>query len=171
MAGGCSETPAGHFGQEPNTIVIPRILAIDFGTKRMGLAVSDALGITAQGLPTLQRTRIADDLEYLRALVEEYSVAQVLVGNPVGHRGGETVMSQVVSEFAEKLRKRLPCPVDLWDERLTSVEANRTLREAGMSLGKRQRAVDRVAAVLILQSYLDYLENERNRQAGQRDES
>jgi putative Holliday junction resolvase len=171
MAGGCSETPAGHFGQEPNTIVIPRILAIDFGTKRMGLAVSDALGITAQGLPTLQRTRIADDLEHLRALVEEYSVAQVLVGNPVGHRGGETVMSQVVSEFAEKLRKRLPCPVDLWDERLTSVEANRTLREAGMSLGKRQRAVDRVAAVLILQSYLDYLENERNRQAGQRDES
>ena len=151
--------------------MIPRILAIDFGTKRMGLAVSDALGITAQGLPTLQRTRIADDLEHLRALVDEYSVAQVLVGNPIGHGGGETAMSQQAAEFAEKLRKRLPCPVDLWDERLTSVEANRMLGEAGMSLGKRQRAVDRVAAVLILQSYLDYLENERNRQAGQRDES
>ena len=136
----------------------------------MGLAVSDALGMTAQGLPTLQRTRIADDLEHLRALVEEYSVARVLVGNPVGHRGGETSMSQHAAEFAEKLRKRLPCPVDLWDERLTSVEANRTLREAGMSQGKRQRAVDRVAAVLILQSYLDYHENERNRRAGRRDE-
>ena len=154
-----------------NVIVTQRILAIDFGTKRMGLAVSDALGITAQGLPTLQRTRIADDLEHLRALVEEYSVARVLVGNPVGHRGGETAMSQHVANFAEKLRQRVTCPVDLWDERMTSVEANRTLREAGMSLGKRQKAVDRLAAVLLLQSYLDYLENERTRQAEQQDET
>jgi len=144
-------------------IVNPRILAIDFGTKRMGLAVSDALGMTAQGLPTRQRTRIADDLEHLRALVEEYAVGKVLVGNPVGHRGGETAMSQQVAEFAEKLRRRLPCPVELRDERLTSVEANRTLREAGLSIGKRQRAVDRLAAVLLLQGYLDYLENERQR--------
>ena len=140
-----------------------RILAIDFGTKRMGLAVSDALGLTAQGLPTLQRTRIADDLQHLQSLVEEYSVERVLVGNPIGHGGGETAMSQLAAEFAEKLRRRLPCPVDLRDERLTSVEANRTLREAGLSIGKRQRAVDRVAAVLLLQGYLDYLENERQR--------
>jgi putative Holliday junction resolvase len=151
--------------------VSSRILAIDFGTKRMGLAVSDALGITAQGLPTLLRTRIADDLEHLRALVEKYSVTRVLVGNPVGHRGGETAMSGQVAEFAEKLRRRLPCPVDLRDERLTSIEANRTLRDAGISMDKRQRAVDRVAAVLILQSYLDYLENERCRQAEHRDET
>jgi putative Holliday junction resolvase len=149
-----------------HTIVIPRILAIDFGTKRMGLAVSDALGMTAQGLPTLERTRIADDLERLRLLVEEYSVELVLVGNPIGHSGGETSMSQLVAEFAQKLRRRLPCPVELRDERLTSVEANRTMRDAGLSIGKRQRAVDRVAAVLLLQSYLDYLENERNRGSG-----
>jgi putative Holliday junction resolvase len=146
-----------------NTTLVPRILAIDFGTKRMGLAVSDALGMTAQGLPTIQRTRIADDLERLRALVEEYSVERVLVGNPIGHSGGETSMSQLVAEFVEKLRRRLPCPVELRDERLTSVEANRTLRETGLSIGKRQRAVDRVAATLLLQGYLDYLENERNR--------
>ena len=151
------------FSRLRHTNVIPRILAIDFGTKRMGLAVSDALGMTAQGLPTLQRTRIADDLEHLRSLVEEYSVEKVLVGNPIGHSGGETSMSQLVAEFAEKLRRRLPCPVELRDERLTSVEANRTLREAGLSIGKRQRAVDRMAAVLLLQSYLDYLENERSR--------
>jgi putative holliday junction resolvase len=143
-----------------------RILAIDFGTKRMGLAVSDALGITAQGLPTLQRTRIADDLQHLQSLVEEYSIRRVLVGNPVGHSGGETGMSALVAEFAEKLRRRVECPVELRDERLTSVEANRTLREAGLSIGKRQRAVDRISAVLLLQGYLDYLENERNRQAG-----
>jgi len=127
--------------------------------------------MTAQGLPTLQRTRIADDLERLCTLVDQYSIARVLVGNPVGHRGGETAMSRHVAEFAGKLRQRLPCPVDLWDERLTSAEANRTLREAGISMDKRQRAVDRLAAVLILQSYLDYLENERSRQAEHRDES
>ncbi len=140
-----------------------RILAIDFGTRRMGLAVSDALGMTAQGLPTLERTRMADDLEHLRSLVEEHSVERVLVGNPIGHSGAETSMSQRVAEFAEKLRRRLPCPVELRDERLTSVEANRTLREAGLSIRKRQRAADRVAAVLLLQSYLDQLENERSR--------
>jgi len=146
--------------------VTSRILAIDFGIKRIGLAVSDALGMTAQGLPTIQRTRIADDLDRLRSVVDEYSVGQVLVGNPVGHSGGETAMSQLVAEFAGKLRRRLPCPVELRDERLTSVEANRALREAGLSIGKRQRAVDRVAAVLLLQSYLDYLENERSRESG-----
>jgi putative Holliday junction resolvase len=157
---------AADIGGRAHTIVIPRILAIDFGTKRMGLAVSDALGMTAQGLPTLQRTRIADDLERLRLLVEEYSVERVLVGNPIGHSGAETAMSQRVAEFVEKLRRRLPCPVELRDERLTSVEANRTLREAGLSIGKRQRAVDRVAAVLLLQSSLDYLEHERSRRSG-----
>ena len=147
-------------------MVNSRVLAIDFGTKRVGLAVSDPLGMTAQGLPTLQRTRLADDLARLHSLVEEYSVELVLVGNPIGHSGAETAMSQRVAEFAEKLRRRLPCPVELRDERLTSVEANRTLREAGLSIGKRQRAVDRVAAVLLLQSYLDYLENERSRGSG-----
>ena len=142
-----------------------RVLAIDFGMKRMGLAVSDALGITAQGLPTLQRTRIADDLEKIRQLTEEYETGRVLVGNPLGHGGGETAMSRQAAEFAEKLRRRLACPVQLWDERLTSVEANRALREAGLTLGKRQKAVDRVAATLLLQSYLDYLSNERSRDA------
>jgi putative Holliday junction resolvase len=132
----------------------------------MGLAVSDALGITAQGLPTLPRTRLDDDLRKIRELTEEYSTERVLVGNPLGHGGGETTMSRQAAEFAEKLRRRVSCPVDLWDERLTSVEANRALRAAGLSQGKRQRAVDRVAATLLLQSYLDFLCNERSRNAG-----
>jgi putative Holliday junction resolvase len=143
-----------------------RILAIDFGMRRMGLAVSDALGITAQGLPTLARTRLDDDLRKIQELTEEYSTERVIVGNPLGHGGGETTMSRQASEFAEKLRRRLGCPVLLWDERLTSVEANRALRAAGLSQGKRQRAVDRVAAMLLLQSYLDFLSNERSRNAG-----
>ena len=143
-----------------------RVLAIDFGMKRMGLAVSDGLGITAQGLPTLQRTRLDDDLQKIRELTEEYATERVLVGNPLGHGGGETAMSRKAAEFAEKLRRRVGCPVLLWDERLTSVEANRALRETGLTLGKRQQAVDRVAATLLLQSYLDYLSNERSRDAG-----
>ena len=142
------------------------MLAIDFGTNRMGLAVSDALGITAQGFPTLQRTRLDKDLLKIQELMEEYSIERVIVGNPLGHGGGETAMSRKAAEFAEKLRRRVNCPVLLWDERLTSVQANRALRDSGLSLGKRQRAVDRVAATLLLQSYLDFLANEQSRDAG-----
>jgi putative Holliday junction resolvase len=141
-------------------------LAIDFGMRRIGLAVSDALGITAQGLPTLPRTRLDDDLRKIQELTEEYSTERVIVGNPLGHGGGETAMSRKAAEFADKLRRRVICPVDLRDERLTSVQANRALRDSGLTLGKRRRAVDRVAATLLLQSYLDFLSNERRRNAG-----
>ncbi len=144
-----------------------RILAIDFGTVRMGLAVSDPLGITAQGLLTLERTRMEGDLERIRNLVEEYSAALVLLGNPVGHSGQPTAMSRRVAEFAGKLRPRLACPVELWDERGTSVDANRVLRESGVGIAKRHRAADRMAATLLLQSYLDYQANERARQRAQ----
>jgi len=142
------------------------VLAIDFGMRRMGLAVSDALGITAQGLPTLERTRLGNDLHKIQELTEEYAVERVVVGNPLGHGGGETAMSHRAAKFAEKLRRRVSCPVLLWDERLTSVQANRALLDTGLTLGKRQRAVDRVAATLLLQSYLDFLANERCRNAG-----
>ena len=140
-----------------------RVLAIDFGLRRIGLAVSDELGITAQGLPTLERSNIRKDTEHIRLLAGKYSVQKVLVSNPISHSGGATSMSEKASAFAEKLRSRLECPVELWDERLTSAEANRMLRSAGLSISKRQRAVDRVAAVLLLQNYLDYRANELRR--------
>jgi len=133
-----------------------RVLAIDFGTKRLGLAVSDALGITAQGLPTRERTRLDDDLKYLEKVVAEHSVERVILGNPLGQSGGETAMSARVAAFAEKLRGRLKFPVELWDERMTSAQANRMLRESGIGIEKRRRAADRVAATLLLQGYLDY---------------
>jgi putative Holliday junction resolvase len=143
--------------------VAGRILAIDFGLKRMGLAISDALGVTAQGLPTLERTRLEDDLRQIQKLVDENGAERVIVGNPVSHAGTETAMSRQAAAFAEKLRRRLTCPVELWDERLTSAEANRMLRSSGMGIEKRRRAVDRVAASLLLQSYLDYRQNETQR--------
>ncbi len=132
-----------------------RILAIDFGLKRLGLAVSDELGMTAQGLPTLERRSREEDLRAIQQVVVEYSVETVVVGLPLGLHGGETAMSRRVVGFGEELRHRLACPVEFWDERLTSIEAGRLLRASGISPRKRQKAADRVAAALLLQNYLD----------------
>jgi len=132
-----------------------RILAIDFGLVRIGLAVSDALGLTAQGLPTLARTNKEADFRYLENLAAEYAVARVIVGHPISHASEETEMSRRVVRFVEELRPRLALPVDLWDERLTSLEADRSLRESNVGGKKRRQARDRVAAQILLQSYLD----------------
>lgn len=132
-------------------------MAIDFGLRRLGVAVSDPLGMVAQGLPTIERRNIASDLLALEALIEEYSVREIILGNPISKDGSTNAMSERVEGFAAKLRGRVSCPVRLWDERLTSAEALRVLRDSGASLAKRRHAVDRVAASLILQSYLDRL--------------
>jgi putative Holliday junction resolvase len=136
---------------------ISRILALDLGKKRIGLAISDPLGITAQGLPNLERTNKRADLEALGALIREREVGLVLMGNPVNMRGSEGRQSGWVREFAGEIEKRLGVPVRLWDERLTSVEAGRVLRASGISIEKRAAAVDRLSAVILLQSYLDSL--------------
>jgi putative holliday junction resolvase len=131
-----------------------RILAIDYGARRMGLAVSDPLGITAQGLETLERKNKRTDFAYLERVVREYEVKEIVLGYPLRMSGDEGAQSRKVAEFAEALRHRFHLPVHLWDERLTSAEANRLLREAEVSSRKRAQAVDRMAAVLILQSFL-----------------
>ena len=131
-----------------------RILAIDYGSRRMGLAVTDALGITAQGLETLERKNKRADFGRLERTIREYQVREIVLGNPLRMSGQEGTQSQKVAEFAEELRRRFELPVHLWDERLTSAEANRLLREAEVSTKKRTQAVDRMAAVLILQSFL-----------------
>ncbi|HKV92374.1 MAG TPA: Holliday junction resolvase RuvX [Candidatus Angelobacter sp.] len=131
-----------------------RILAIDYGTRRMGLAVSDPLGITAQGLETLERKNKRADFGRLERTIREYQVCEIVLGNPLRMSGEESTLSQKVAEFAEELRRRFQLPVHLWDERLTSAEANRLLREAELSIKKRAQAVDRMAAVLILQSFM-----------------
>lgn len=133
--------------------------------KRIGLAISDGLGITAQGLATRARTRIDDDLRHIGDLVEEYSAGLVLMGNPISQAGAETTMSAQAAAFAEKLARRISCPVKLWDERLTTAEAMRMLRESGIGIEKRRNARDRVSATLLLQNYLDYLANESARKS------
>lgn len=133
----------------------PRILALDLGKKRIGLAISDPLGITAQGLPNLVRTRKRDDLDAIGQLAREREVGLILMGNPINMRGSEGRQSGWVREFAQTLEKRIGLPIKLWDERLTTVEAGRVLRASGISIEKRAAAIDRLSAVILLQSYLD----------------
>ena len=135
----------------------PRILALDLGKKRIGLAVSDPLRITAQGLPNIERTNKRTDLATLDALAKEREVGLFLMGNPINMGGKEGRQSGWVREFAAALESHTHLPVQFWDERLTSVEANRVLRQSGVSIAKRAAAVDRLSAVILLQSYLDSL--------------
>jgi putative pre-16S rRNA nuclease len=132
-----------------------RVLALDFGRRRIGLAVSDELGITAQGIETLERTNIREDLARLAQLIAEKSVSLILMGNPLHMSGREGRQVEYTRDFAERLSTATGVPVEYWDERLTSVQAERVLRESGISIQKRARAVDQLAAVILLESYLD----------------
>jgi putative Holliday junction resolvase len=135
-----------------------RILALDLGKKRIGLALSDPLGITAQGLPTLQRTNIREDLAALASLIEERGVRRLLIGHPLHMSGRESRQSEYTRDFAQRLTERTGLEVRFWDERLTSVEAERLLKSSGISIEKRARAVDQLAAQILLESFLGFTE-------------
>ena len=134
---------------------VGRVLGLDVGSRRIGVAVSDPLGITAQGLETLERRNKRYDFDYLQRVIQEYDVREIVVGLPLRMSGAEGIQSDKMQAFAEDLRKRFRLPVHLWDERLTSAEANRLLRETDLSIEKRGKAVDRMAAVLILQGWME----------------
>jgi putative Holliday junction resolvase len=138
---------------EPNC----RILALDLGKRRIGLAISDPLRLTAQGLTNIERTNKRADLDAIERLAREREVGLFLMGNPINMGGNEGRQSAWVREFSAGLERRTGLPVKLWDERLTSVEAGRVLRSSGISIAKRAAAVDRLSAVILLQSYLDSL--------------
>jgi len=132
-----------------------RILGMDIGEKRIGLAVSDELGITAQGLQTLNRTGIKKDLRRLRDIIEEMKITKLVVGLPKNMNGTLGPQAERVKKFVDLLIGECPREVVFWDERLTTVAAQRTLLEADVSRKKRKLSVDRLAAVMILQGYLD----------------
>jgi putative Holliday junction resolvase len=132
-----------------------RILALDVGARRIGLALSDELMLTAQGLETLQRTTLREDIARLASLAAAHGVTLVLIGNPMNMSGNEGRQSAWVRDFAERLHARSGLTVRLWDERLTTKEAERVLRSSGISRAKRGRAVDRLSAVILLASYLE----------------
>ena len=133
----------------------PRVLGLDVGSRRIGIAISDPLGLTAQGLPTLQRQNKRLDFEHLAKVIKDYQISEIVVGYPLRLSGMEGIQSEKMQLFAEELRKKFGLPVHLWDERLTSTQANRLLRETDLSIKKRGQAVDRMAAILILQNWME----------------
>jgi putative Holliday junction resolvase len=141
--------------EDQKNTVKGRILALDLGKKRIGLALSDPFGITAQGLPTLERTNLRQDMAALAALVAEREVTLLLMGNPIHMSGHEGRQAAYVHEFAERLAALTGVALKYWDERLTTVEAHRVLRSSGIGIEKRARAIDKLSAMILLESYLD----------------
>ena len=138
-----------------------RVLALDVGNKRIGVAVSDELRVLARGLETVERKSRRVDFEKIGAVVEEYGVGEIVVGSPVRLGGEVSAQTKKVLGFAEELRARFGLPVRMWDERLTSLEAEEMLGKQRSVKGhiaqRKSGVVDRMAAVIILQSYLDRL--------------
>jgi putative holliday junction resolvase len=139
----------------PATPVLGRIMALDVGSKRIGVAVTDLLGITAQGLDTIQRQNKRRDMEALGQVLAKYQVREIVVGLPLRLSGAEGTQSEKMRRFADDLHAHFGLTVHLWDERWTSTEANRLLRETDLSIKKRGQAVDRMAAILILTSWME----------------
>jgi putative holliday junction resolvase len=134
-----------------------RLLALDMGEKRIGLAVSDPLGITAQGLEVWTRRSRQEDLNHILSIAREYQVKQIVVGLPRHMDGRPGDATAAILEFAHALGEALGAEVISWDERLTTAAAERLLIHADVSRRRRRQVVDQLAAVLILQSYLDSL--------------
>lgn len=130
-----------------------RVLAIDYGRKRIGLAISDPLGMMAHGLETLIRRSPRKDFSYLRALAREYAVQLFVVGNPLLLSGEPSEMSVEAEEFARKLSEQAGVPYRMWDERMSSIEAGHMLRETGRK-PERDGGVDQMAARILLDSFL-----------------
>lgn len=132
-----------------------RIMALDVGSKRIGVALSDPLKITAQGLQTFQRTTLEEDIKGLWKLMDEHEVSQLVVGLPKNMDGSVGFKAEEVQQFIADLTAERKIEVIWIDERLTTVSAERTLLEADVSRAKRKKVIDKMAAVIILQSYLD----------------
>jgi putative holliday junction resolvase len=134
---------------------LSRVLGLDVGARRIGVAVSDLLGITAQGLETIQRKNKRTDFAALEKVIRENDVSEIVMGLPLRMSGAEGIQAEKMQMFAEEVRKRFKLPVHLWDERLTSAQANRLLRETEMSTKRRGQVVDQMAAVLILENWME----------------
>ncbi len=133
-----------------------RIVAIDFGLKRLGLAITDKNQIIATPLPNLLASRQTEEtIRRLLKVLEPYEIERIVIGNPLHLNGQTSFLTDEVLHFVEALKKHLSFPITLWDERLSSLQADRVLREGNLSRKKRAKLVDSVAAVLILQSFLE----------------
>jgi len=132
-----------------------RFLGLDIGSKRIGLALSDELGITAQGLPTLNRTTSGNDIRKLLEIVSQYKVEKIVIGLPKNMNGTLGKSAEQVLTFIQEMKVITDIPVDVWDERLSTIAVTRTLVSANVSRRRRKEVVDKLAAVYILQGFLD----------------
>ena len=140
-----------------------RIMGLDYGSVTVGVAISDELLITAQGIEVIRRkqeNKLRQTYQRIEALIEEYGVEQIVVGYPKHLDNSIGERAKKSEEFAEDLKRRTGLPVVLWDERLTTVAAHRVLDQGAVGLKQKMQVVDKLAAVLILQGYLDYLANQ-----------
>lgn len=135
-----------------------RIMGLDFGSKTVGVAISDSLLVTAQGIEIIRRkeeNKLRQTLARIEELIVEYDVSEIVLGLPKHMNGTEGVRVELTNDFKEKLERRTGLPVTLWDERLTTVAADKAMMEAGVRRENRGKYVDMIAAVFILQGYLD----------------
>lgn len=142
-----------------------RIMGLDYGSRTVGVAISDGLGITAQGIETIKRTsenKLRQTCARIEALIREYNVQQIVLGFPKNMNNTIGERAEKSLAFKEMLERRTGLNVVMWDERLTTVEADRTLMESGVRREDRKNYVDKLAAVYILQGYLDYLNTKQN---------
>ena len=133
-----------------------RVLGLDVGDRTVGIAASDALGLTAQGVETIRRKSLAQDLQRLQELMQEYETQTLVVGLPKNMNGTKGERCDIVRAFAEEIKKVVPdVKIIFWDERLSTVAAAKSLIAADVSRAKRRKVIDKMAAVFILQGYLD----------------
>lgn len=136
-----------------------RIMSLDVGSRTIGVACSDALLITAQGIETVRRTSLEKDFNRLKEIIAEYEVHEIVVGMPKNMNGTKGERAEKTEEFVEKMKEVIDLPVAFWDERLSTVMAERQLIAADVSRKKRKSVIDKMAAVVILQGYLDRLQH------------
>ena len=156
------DNPAATESKAEENALVPRILAFDVGDRRIGLAISDPLGYTAQPLFTLHRTGRRADLKSIARVLRKHHIAEAVVGNPLYMSGDQSPQAAKAQAFAEDLRTEFGIKVHLWDERLTTTQAHRHLDDAGHAAIGRKGIIDQVAAVLILQSFLQARANHAN---------
>jgi len=138
--------------------MMQRYLGLDVGDRTIGIAVSDALGITAQGVETIRRTSLEKDIGRLKELMDEYETKSLVLGLPKNMNGTEGDRCEIVKSFFEEVQKAVPgAEAHFWDERLSTVAAAKSLISADVSRGKRKKVIDKMAAVFILQGFLDSL--------------
>jgi putative holliday junction resolvase len=152
-------------------MAIGRVMALDVGKVRVGVALSDPLGYTAQPLLTLWRKSRGEDLRNLLRLIRKHEVVEIVVGNPLHMSGDVSPWAAKVQEFATELSERAGLPLHLWDERLTTVAAHEILDEAGHDKRDRKRVIDQVAAVVILRGWMEAREEAAARAAAVSDPS